>query len=114
MGLESKYIKIKHANKTYLIQSIRCMNDIIIVIMYPKVNELNGLSLSCKTVEALPSTTQIYGDVLDSESQSISQLLSLKLNKRVTVSCNVDLDSYNNSKVQLTTEIIKALQNESL
>ncbi|EKE37753.1 hypothetical protein ENUP19_0156G0016 [Entamoeba nuttalli] len=107
--MEVKYQQIKHLNKKYLIQMIILEKEIIVVIQYKNSNELNGLSLSQKTVEQLPSTTQLYGDVLDSDSQSLSQLFSMKLKKRVTVSCNVTFDMFDDSKAFVSSQILQFL-----
>ena len=104
-----KYHHIEHNSKKYLIQTIQTEKEIIVIIQYENINELGNLALSQKTIEEIPSTTIIYGDIFDEESMSIAQILSMKLNKRVTVSCTVEFDQFDNSKIFITQQMIKQL-----
>ncbi|ELP89572.1 hypothetical protein EIN_525270 [Entamoeba invadens IP1] len=104
--MESSYHIIDIAPHKYVIETIKTAHDIVVVIQNKNENVLNGIALAQKTVESIPSTTQIFGDVLDDESQSIAQLLSLKLQKRVTVSCNVTFSQEYPEKQQLVKAIL--------
>ena len=107
--MEVNYIPIEHLHKRYLVEIIEVEKEIIIVIQYQNQNVFNSLALSQRTIESIPSTTTIYGDLFDSESQSISQLLSMKYNKRVLVSGNVEFSSYDDTKNVITSRIVKFL-----
>lgn len=105
-----QYKVIEHLNKRFLVQIIDTAKDTIIVIQSPKQNELNGLSMAGRTIESIPSCTQIYGDILDEQSQSIATLISIKTNKRVAVSCNVQFDTFNDTKAFVVASIVSMLQ----
>ena len=101
------YLPLEIENKHYMIQIIEVEKEIIIVIQYKHQNVINSLTLSQKTIETIPSTTTIYGDIFDTESQSLSQLFSMKFNKKVMVSCNVEFSLLDNTKNIICSSIIK-------
>ena len=103
--MEVNYIQTEHLNKEYIIQIIEVEKEIIIIIQYKNQNDFNSLTLSQKTISSTPSSVSIYGDLLDTESQSFSQLFALQLNKRVLVSCNIDFTGRDSSKAFLSSTI---------
>ena len=100
------YLPIEFENKRYIAQIIEVEKEIIIVIQYKHQNVINSLALSQKTLDSYPSTTTIYGDIFDNESQALSQLFSLKFNKRVIVSCNVEFSLLDTAKHHISSSII--------
>ena len=67
--MKVNYLPIDYLNKKYLVQIIEVEKEIIIIIQHPEENVINSLTLSQKTIDSIPSTTTIYGDLFDSESQ---------------------------------------------
>ena len=106
------YLPIEYENQNYLVQIIEVEKEIIIVIQNRNQNELNSLAIAQKTIESIPSTTTIFGDIFDTESQSLSQLFSMKFNKRILVSCNVQFSLLNNAKQHVCSSIVKFISNK--